>query len=477
MPHAEMLIAGHFIGGSCDQATPKAVLKNPWNGSVAGTAAEGGANEAEAAIAAAAESFEQWRRSDPEIRKALLERIAAAVRTRRQELAELLVDEIGKPVTWALAEVDRMAVTFDLSARAALELGPFVHDLGYDRRGKDYRASWLRAPLGPVLCITPWNWPFNLGAHKLGPALAAGNTAVLKPSSLSPVSTLTLARLIHECGCPPGVLNAINVSGKVAERAAQDSRIVKVSFTGSPEVGWRLKDLLTRKRVTLELGGDASAIVLNDADPVWAAERIAASAYGYAGQVCISAQHAWAEERVYGHFRDELIRATRECPTGDPRNPETVCGPLIGPEEADRVESWIEEALSNGAKALVRGKREGNTIWPTLLEDVAGHVKLACQEVFGPVLTLGRVRDLSEAVGRTNASNYGIHASVFTRDELLATRAERGLEVAGVVVNDYPTLRFDGLPYGGVKESGFGREGVSFAIAEMTELKSLTRRI
>lgn len=471
-----MLIAGHFIGGPCDQAVPKSVLKNPFDGSVFGTAAEGGANESSAAVEAAAEAFPGWSSSPASERSSLLSRVADSVDQRREELAELLVGEVGKPITWALGEVDRMAVTFQLSAKAALELGPFEQDLSYDNRGKDYAGSWRMAPLGPTLCITPWNWPFNLGAHKIGPALAVGNTIVLKPSSLSPICTLTLARLIHECGCPPGVLNAINVPGKIAEKISQDARIKKVSFTGSPAVGWRLKELLPRKKVTLELGGDASVLVLRDADLDWAAERIATSAYGYAGQVCISAQHALAEVSVYESFRAKLIEATKNCPTGDPRDPKTVCGPLIDKDAADRVQSWIDEAVSLGAKMLVQGKREGNTIWPTLIENVPPESKLGCQEVFGPVLTLRSIQNIDEGIERVNASRFGIHASVFTNDEIAIEKAEREVQVGGVVINEYPTLRFDNLPYGGVKESGFGREGVRFAIEEMTELKSLVRR-
>lgn len=477
MPHAEMLIAGHFIGGPCDQSVPKAVLRNPFTGGVAGTAAEGGADVAEAAVAAAAEAFDSWRSTPVETRAHLLSRIAETVRGRRDELADLLVDEVGKPVTWARGEVDRMAVTFELSAHAAGTLGPFTEDLAYDARGEDYRGRWQRVPLGSVLCIVPWNWPFNLAAHKIGPALAAGNTVVLKPASLSPVCTLTLARLIHECGCPPGVLNAINVPGRIAERIAQDPRIKKVSFTGSPEVGWKLKGLLPAKRVTLELGGDASAIVLADADLDWSAKRCTLSAYGYAGQVCISLQHVWADDAIYESLRDRLIEETLSCPTGDPRLETTVCGPLIHADEADRIQAWISEAVSGGAKVLAGNARNGNVLTPTLIEGVPPDSNLGCREVFGPVLTLQRVASLSAAIESVNASSYGIHASVFSRDENACEIAASQLDVGGVVVNDYPSLRFDGLPYGGVKESGFGREGVPFAIEEMTELKSVVRRI
>lgn len=476
MPHAEMLIDGHFIGGPCDQSVPKSVLKSPWDGRVVGTAAEGGPNEAEAAMAAAMEAFPRWRNSEPEAREQLLRRIADTIRERRQELAQLLVDEVGKPVTWARGEVDRMAITFDLSASAVKLLEREDCDLGYDSRGPGYTAFRQRVPLGPSLCIVPWNWPFNLAAHKIGPALAVGNTIVLKPSSLSPVSTLELARLIHECGCPPGVLNAVNVPGKIAEKMAQDDRIQKVSFTGSPAVGWKLKALLPQKRVTLELGGDSSVIVMPGADLEWASNRIAASAYGFAGQVCISAQHVWAHADLYDELRERLRKETLECPAGDPQDEGTVCGPVIQPEEAERIEDWIREAAAGGAQVIAEGKRVGNLIAPTLIENVPFESKVGCQEVFGPVLTLSRVDSLREAVGQTNRSRYGIHASIFGEENDALSKASCELEVGGVVVNDYPSLRFDGLPYGGVKASGFGREGVPHAVDEMTEWKSVVRR-
>jgi acyl-CoA reductase-like NAD-dependent aldehyde dehydrogenase len=477
MRHAEMLIAGHFLGGPCDQSTGKSVMRSPWNGRVVGAAAEGGPREVEASIQAAQEAFATWRTSRTDERAELLSRIAVLVRERRQDLAEILVEEIGKPITWALGEVDRMAITFDLSALAAQAAIPVPHDLDYDPRGRDYDAEYRREPLGPVLCIVPYNWPFNLAAHKIGPALAGGNTVVLKPSGLAPLATLSLARLIHEAGCPAGVLNAIHVSGPLAEKAAQDPRIKKVSFTGSPAVGWRLKQLLPNKRVTLELGGNASAIVLDDADLDWAAQRIASSAYGYAGQVCISAQHVWATPGIYDELKQGLVHATENCPVGDPALPDTVCGPLIHAEAAAKVVSWTEEASAVGAKVLAGGLQEGNLVTPTLVEDVPANVRLGCEEVFGPVLTLGKVSTLDEAIDRANASKFGIHASVFSHDAAAAESAIVRLEVGGVVLNDFPTLRFDGLPYGGVKESGFGREGVPYAFDEMTELKAVVRRL
>jgi acyl-CoA reductase-like NAD-dependent aldehyde dehydrogenase len=348
-------------------------------------------------------------------------------------------------------------------------------DVAYDPRGKDYQAWVERLPVGPVLGIVPYNWPYNLAAHKIAPALAVGCTMVVKPSSAAPLSTLTLCRLIHEAGCPPGVVNAVVCPSKIAERMALDPRIAKVSFTGSPAVGWGLKEKLPRKKVTLELGGDASAIVMPDADLDWATKRIVAGKFGYAGQICISVQHARIHQDVYADMRARLIEATLACKSGDPEDPTTVCGPLVSAEAADKVQAWLQEALDGGGKLLAGGLRDGNVVSPTLIENVPASARLSCEEVFGPVLTLSSFATLDEAIAAVNASNYGIHAGVFTRDPAAAERCFNELEVGGVVVNDYPTLRFDSLPYGGVKNSGFGREGVRYAMDEMTELKSFVK--
>ncbi len=468
-----MLIGGHFIGGPCDQGVGKSVLRNPFDGSIAGTAAEGGPNEALAAVESATEAFESWRGSPPEERESLLRRIAASVRSREEELAGLLVAEIGKPLTWAKGEVSRLAITFDLAAALCRSMGPESHDPGYDPRGEHYACSYERFPVGPILCIVPYNWPYNLAAHKIAPALATGNTVVLKTSPLAPLCTLTLARLAHECGCPPGVLNAVNVDDRSAEKMVLDERIAMVSFTGSGRVGWHVKSLAPEKRVLLEMGGDASAIVCSDADLEFAAKRLALSAYGYAGQVCISAQHCLAQAEVYERMRAMLVDATAQCPTGDPRLEGTVCGPVIHEQAADRIVGWVDEARSAGARVLVGGAREGNVVQPTLVEGVPFASKLGSEEVFGPVLTLEAFDSLDAAIEGVNRSRFGIHSSVFTKDLAMAGRCFKELQVGGVVVNDYPTLRFDGLPYGGAKRSGFGREGVRFAMEEMTAPKAL----
>jgi acyl-CoA reductase-like NAD-dependent aldehyde dehydrogenase len=477
MRHAELLIDGTFVGGPCDQSVAKAIVRDPYRDKRIGTVAEGHLSELRAAIEAAQSAFPLWRRSPRYERQALLRNIARLVRERQDELVEILSLEVGKPIVWSRGEVARLALTFDFAADALATFGVEAAATDLDPRGAGYEARVERFPRGVIFGIVPYNWPFNLAAHKVAPALATGNTIVLKTSSQAALSTLTLARLIHDAGCPPGVVNAWNGPSEVAQRVlAEDARIRMLSFTGSPAVGWKLKSLLSDRMVTLELGGDAAAIVHHDCDMDWAVRRIVAGGYGYAGQVCIAVQHVRVHESIVADFRERLIGATRECPYGDPMEERTVCGPLISSEAADRVEAWIEEAIAGGAEALVRGRRSGNVIAPTLLERVPENCRLANEEVFGPVLTLSTFGDIDEVLGQINTSRYGIHTGIFTRDLRLARKAFDTLEVGGVVVDDYPTLRFDHLPYGGTKSSGFGREGVRFAMEEMTEPRSLVIR-
>jgi len=477
MVHCELLIDGHFIGGPCDQATGKEVIRNPYDGSTVGTAAEGGLDELRGCLDSAWSAFQTWRFSPRNERQELLRRIAALVRSRGEELVGLLTDEIGKPVVWSRGEVARLALTFDYAADALSSWGVESVPVDLDPRGAGHRCLVERMPIGPVLCIVPYNWPFNLAAHKVAPALAVGNTVILKPSPLAPLSTLTLARIIHEAGCPAGVVNAWNGASQVISKVASDPRCRMVSFTGSAAVGWQVKkDLPPTTKVTLELGGNAMAVVCADADLEWATTRIVAGGYGYAGQVCIAVQHVLAARSVYSEVRDLLIRKTNECRWGDPRDEATVCGPLISAQATEKVQSWVSEAVADGASVIAGGGVAGTVMKPVLLEGVRPGVKLYNEEVFGPVLTLEPFDDLDEAIGRVNSSQYGIQAGIFTKDLRAADRAFREMEVGGVIVNDYPTLRFDNMPYGGVKQSGFGREGVRYAMDEMTEPKTMVVR-
>ena len=476
MRHGETLIGGHFFGGPCDQATPKDVVVSPWDGRVVGTVAEASLQDGRVAVQAAREAFETWRSSPRQTRQRLLRNVARLVRERSEEYAELLRDEIGKPIRWARAEVERLAITFDLVADAVSTYGFEAVPVDTDPRGLGCSLTVERRPLGVVLAIVPYNWPFNLAAHKIAPALAVGNTVVVKPSRRAALSTLTLARCIHEASCPPGVVNAVNVSGPEAQVLAGMDEVAMVSFTGSPEVGWGLKDALPRKRVSLELGADSAAVVFADADLDAAIPKLVNGAYGYAGQVCISVQRIFVQREVYAEARDRLIAATQACPYGDPAEESVVCCPMISASEADRVMEWLAEAEVAGARVLAGGHRVGPVVTPTLVEDVPGSVRLGCREVFGPVVTLEAFESAEEAWAKVNASVYGIHAGVFTRDLHTVRDAFDRLEVGGVVVNDAPTLRFDAMPYGGVKQSGFGREGVRYTMDEMTEPKALLTR-
>lgn len=476
MIHTELLIDGLLLGGPCDNSIGKVLVRAPFDGQVVGTVAVAGPTETEHAVGAAHRAFQAWRSSPRLVRRELLRRIATSVRARESELVDLLTREVGKPVAWSRGEVARLALTFDLAADLLSSYGGEWMPVDFDGRGVDCRCLVERFPVGPVLAIVPYNWPFNLAAHKIAPALAVGCTVILKASHQAPISTLTLARLIHDAGCPQGVLNAVYCEPQEAETVAKDPRVAMVSFTGSPAVGWHLKRMLAEKRVSLELGGDASAIVCEDADLDWAVARCVAGGYGYAGQVCIAVQHVLVHRGVYADVRARLTKATEACAFGDPNDPDTVCGPLITSLAADKVMEWIEEARSAGAAILAGGIRTGNVVAPTLIEGVPPNVRLGCEEVFGPVLTLKPFDTLPEAISIVNSSQFGIQCGVFTHDLRLAEQAFREIEVGGIIVNDYPTLRFDNMPYGGVKRSGFGREGVRYAMDEMTEPKTMLIR-
>ena len=450
--------------------------RSPYDGTVVGTAPVSGPDEAFRALESAYGAFTTWRHSPLGDRQALLVRIAELVRERSESLAKLMALEVGKPITFAWAEVARLEVTFRLAASLLDEPARVELPLQFDKRGESYRCFVEREPMGVVFGIVPWNWPFNLAAHKLAPAIAAGCTVVLKPSHGAAVSTFALAEVLHDAGCPSGVVNTVLCENEVAEQMAQDPRVAFLSFTGSPRVGWHLKELVPRKHVALELGGDASALVFDDADLDWAVKRVALGKYGYAGQICIAVQHSRVQAGAYDAVRDGLVAATEGTTYGDPLLEETVCGPLFTTEAADRVMEWIEEAESAGGRVLTGGNRIGNVIEPTLIEGVPDGCRLAKEEVFGPVLTLSRFENDEEAVSQVNRSQFGIQCGVFTRDEARVERMYRSLEVGGVIANDYPTLRFDVMPYGGVKQSGFGREGVRYAFEEMTVPKTLVVR-
>ncbi|MDP2896887.1 MAG: aldehyde dehydrogenase family protein [bacterium] len=463
-----------LINGEWVESREKAGIRDPYNGRLVGNVCRAGEKEMEAAIAATAAAFETTKRLQAYERSDILVRIVHGLEEARKELVNTIVAEAGKPITYAEGEVDRCILTFTIGAEEAKRIGGEVIPLDITAAAAGRTGITRRFPLGPIAAITPFNFPLNLVAHKVAPALAAGNTVVVRPASQTPFSSLILGRICTEAGVPRGAINVVPSSVGVAQKLLTDERIKKISFTGSDEVGWGLKSKCGKKKITLELGGNAAVIVHSDCDLDFAAERIAIGSFAYAGQICISVQRIYVEEAIFPAFRKRFLRAIKEkVGVGDPRKRTTVVGPMIDSASADRVMEWIQEAKDGGAKVLCGGKRKGNVIGPTVLTNVDPQMKISCREAFGPVVTLDAYRDFGEALKRVNDSVYGLQAGVFTRDIRRVHSAFYELDVGGVIINDYPTFRVDNMPYGGVKNSGMGREGVKYAIEEMTELKLL----
>lgn len=409
-------------------------------------------------------------------RAAILHRMADAVAARSEELVRWLALEAGKPVQAGRIEVDRCVFTLRNSAEEALRIPNELFPLDAHPAGRGRCALVRRVPVGAVLAITPFNFPVNLVAHKLGPAIAAGCPVVLKPSPKTPVTALLLAEIARAAGLPAGALSVIQARDEQAQRLCADDRFQLLSFTGSAAVGWQLKARAGKKRVVLELGGNAGCIVHSDADLDYAAERCVAGGFAYSGQSCISVQRIFVHRPVYEKFVSRLVERAEALRVGDPLAEETDVGPMITEAAAARVADWVAEAVRSGARALCGARREGAFYDPTVLVDTDPGMKVNCEEVFGPVVTVTAYDDFDRALEAVNASPYGLQAGVFTRELERIQRAWEVLEVGGVIANDVPTFRVDHMPYGGVKDSGLGREGPRYAIEEMTEHRLLVLR-
>ncbi len=406
-------------------------------------------------------------------RARILEGMAVRVQAERETLAQMLVEEAGKPITLGRIEADRCAQTIQEAARCVRFMEDQAFPLDGYGPGAGKTAIIRRFPIGLIAAITPFNFPLNLVAHKIAPAIAAGCPLVLKPASQTPSTGAALVRIAHESGLPPEALQVVLLGGAEAARMVDDERFAMVTFTGSGEVGWELKSRLARKRVTLELGGNAGAIVEPDADVDAAARKLAMGAFAYAGQSCISVQRIFVHDDIADSFTGRLVEAAKSLPYGDPAVEHIICGPLIDTANADRVEAWIEEAATLGGKVLCGGDRRENVIAPTVVADAPNTARLNCNEVFGPVVNVSRYRDFDQAIAMVNDSEYGLQAGVYTNDIRKVWRAFERLDVGGVMHNDAPTYRVDLMPYGGVKMSGTGREGPRWAIEEMTEPRLL----
>jgi acyl-CoA reductase-like NAD-dependent aldehyde dehydrogenase len=451
-----------------------AVLRNPYTGDPIAEVAVGSESDLEAAIGAAEAAFGVMRAMPRHARRDLLARVAERLTAERHPLAGEITAACGKPISQALGEVDRAAITFSLAADEARRSAGEMVPLDVDPRAVGMTGLAQRFPVGPIGAISPFNFPLNLLAHKVAPAIAVGTAVVVKPPPQCPQLAYHLGAILHQCGLPGGGYNVLHLPIPLAERLATDPRFRLLTFTGSPAVGWHLKSIAGRKKVVLELGGNAAAVVHEDAaKPEWVAQRLALGGFAYAGQVCIKVQRVLVHEPIYRPFVEALVAAAAALPTGDPMDPATVVGPMIDAAAADRVEGWIAEAIADGAQPLLRGGRNGNVLGPTVLANAPRTSKVSCREVFGPVVTVAPYREWPAALEAVNDSPFGLQAGVFTRDVNRIFEAFNALEVGGVIANDFPTLRIDNFPYGGVKESGFGREGIRYAMEEMTEPRML----
>jgi glyceraldehyde-3-phosphate dehydrogenase (NADP+) len=433
-----------------------------------------GQDEVERAIAGAAEAFATTRRLPSWQREQVLERISAGIARQREELARTIALEAGKPIRTARVEVDRAVYTFSVAAEESKRIYGEIVPLDWLPGNEGREALVRRVPLGPVAGITPFNFPLNLVAHKVAPALAAGNPILLRPASQTPCSSLALGRIVLEAGWPESAFAVLPCSTETARPLVEDDRMKLLTFTGSPLVGWELKGRAGRKRVTLELGGNAAVIVNDDAAVAYAAERVAWGGFGYAGQTCISVQRVYVHEKVYDVFARELVRRVETLAVGDPLDEATDVGPVIDRSNAERIEEWLEEAKAAGATVLTGGERDGNLWRPTVVENAPEQVRLSCEEVFAPFVGLHRFADVQDAIDAAGHGKFGLQAGIFTNDMRVVEDAFDRIEVGGLMVNDVSSFRIDHMPYGGVKSSGFGREGLRYAIEEMTELKLLT---
>jgi acyl-CoA reductase-like NAD-dependent aldehyde dehydrogenase len=457
-----------LIGGEWLETGDWLEVRSPYDGSLVGRVAKGGGDEARRAIDAAERAMTEPLPAHQ--RAAILDTTARLVEERSEEIARTISAESGKPMKAARIEAARAQSTFAMAAVEARKLVGDVVPMDASAAGVGKLAFTLRLPIGVVGAISPFNFPFNLVAHKVAPALAAGCAVVLKPASQTPLSALLLAELEIEAGLPPGWLNVVcGPAAEIGDVLVEDERIALITFTGSSGVGWKLRERAPRKRVNLELGNATPVIVAADADLDDVATRLAAHAFSYAGQSCISVQRIYVERPAYDAFLERFLPRVEALVVGDPAEDTTDVGPLISGSERDRVLDWIEEARSLGARVLVGGELDGELLRPTVIADAPANAKVACAEVFGPLCTVTPYDSLDEAISLANGTSYGLQAGIFTRDVRAALHAASTLEFGGVTVNEAPTFRADQMPYGGVKDSGNTREGPAYAIREMTE--------
>jgi acyl-CoA reductase-like NAD-dependent aldehyde dehydrogenase len=461
-----------WINGKVVATEKYQALYNPYSGEQITQIAVANSQDVDKAIKAAEKATSVMKNMPAFQRSLILEKVSHLLEVKKQQAASILVQEASKPLSAALLEIERTIQTYQFAADEAKQLKGEVIPMDAAAGGVGRMGFTLREPLGVIGAISPFNFPFNLVAHKIGPAFAAGNTVVLKPASQTPLSALFVAELFHEAGLPPGALNVITGNGSViGDILVTDERVKMITFTGSPGVGKSIRSRAGLKRVTLELGSNSALIVDQGVDIDKIIPRCIAGAFAFQGQVCISLQRAYVHEALLDRFVSQLVSATKNLKGGDPADPETDYAALISSNEAQRVRNWIEEAQAAGAVVETGGELKENIVTPAILTNAPSGLKISCQEVFGPVVVVYPFSKLDDAIQEINNSVYGLQAGIYTPLLDHAMEAAEKLEVGGVMINDIPTFRVDQMPYGGVKESGMGREGLKYAIEEMTEMK------
>jgi acyl-CoA reductase-like NAD-dependent aldehyde dehydrogenase len=467
-----------FIDGQWVAGGPGLEVRNKYTDEVIATVATARQEDVDAAIAAAERAAPVMAEMPAGRRAEILLRAAALLRERREDLARTIAAEAGKALKFARAEVDRGISTFTIASEEAKRIHGETIPLDAVAAGEGFFGYWTRRPVGVIAAISPFNFPLNLVAHKVAPALAAGNTVVLKPASTTPLTAVKLCEILAEAGLPAGALNLVIGSGStVGEWLVTDPRVAKVSFTGSPPVGEHILSVAGIKKVTLELGNTSPVIIAPDADLDLVAKRAAVGAFYNSGQVCISVQRIYSQKEVYEPFTEKFVKASEAMVVGDPLDERVDVGPMIERREAERIEGWVREAQSGGARVLTGGRREGSVYWPTVLADVTPAMKVMAEEVFAPVAAVISCDDFEEALRQANDTQFGLQAAVFTRDLNRAFLAVKRLNFGGVIINDTPNFRADNMPYGGNRRSGLGREGVRFAIEEMTNIQMVAIRL
>jgi acyl-CoA reductase-like NAD-dependent aldehyde dehydrogenase len=461
-----------FLAGRWVESPDQLVVDNPANGEQpAGATFNATDEQYEEAVQAAVEAFEVTRHLPAFERGRILRDISNGIKARREEIGKLMATEAGKPIRDALLEVDRATLTFRLGAEEAERMVGETIPLDLMASSKDRVGITRRFPIGPIAGISPFNFPLNLAAHKISPAIASGNPIVLKPPSKDPLTMLTVAEIIEAAGVPTGSVSILPMTRELGDRMVADDRFKLLTFTGSPSVGWRMKERAGKKKVVLELGGNAGVIVDKTADLDWAVRRILVGAFTYAGQVCISVQRMFVHEDIWDAFMPKFIEGAKALKVGDPLDSQTDVGPMVDANAAGRTQRWVDEAVELGGKVHLGGKADGNFFPPTVLTDVPVTAQVCSNEAFAPLVVAFPFRAFDDAVRQVNDSFFGLQTGVFTNDLANAWRGFHELEVGGVIVNDVPTYRIDHMPYGGVKDSGLGREGLRWAIEDMTEVR------